>query len=394
MSDGQEGQPPIETPPKKPKRPFKIHGADGRLIEIPPGEFYINTKDRCRRMMLNSLPSDARRVYACLELGTVGFQREMAVKQTVDKKVVPMRPRDVIRATQLSPRRFRLAMDCLDAAGLAKRVADDDKGLRGGHVRLYSWAVPRSPVRVLNEERASSFPDWFPVADKTLKTLVSHLKLKLLSELDEEARNPILAKLDEAARSYEKARNEVVRALETVSAPRKKRPYKKTTDTTERTGDASSSSDPETAETTTTTNPPVPAQTPAPIAIDPELSAKAQIAEALAEHTDAGSNWAVGQLITQVRAIDENATAAEIVHFCHADWHKCRSKGNPLAYIVKCVVEDFEPGSPVLAQYRARQRAAAEEEERRAREWIEQCRRLGLDPETGDPLEDKAKGAS
>jgi hypothetical protein len=59
-------------------RPFKITGADGERIDIPAGEYYFNTKARARRMMLNFLSPEARRVYACMELATMGFQQELS----------------------------------------------------------------------------------------------------------------------------------------------------------------------------------------------------------------------------------------------------------------------------------------------------------------------------
>ena len=64
---------------KEKGKPFDIQGADGSTIQVQAGEYYFNTKARCKRMMLNSLSADARRVYACLELATMGFQQELAV---------------------------------------------------------------------------------------------------------------------------------------------------------------------------------------------------------------------------------------------------------------------------------------------------------------------------
>lgn len=370
-------------------RPFKVHGADGNLIEIPPGEFYINTKDRARRMMLNSLSSDARRVYACLELATIGFQRELAVKQNSEKKIVPLRPRDVVRATQLSDRAVRFAISELEREGLAKREGDEKKGLQNGHVRLYSWAVPRPTHHIKNPEARFRVPAWFPSADTTLLTLVKHLKFRLLPEMDEEARLRVVVRLDAVARTYEKALNAVVRELEQVSAPRKKRAYKKTTETTNTTGDpaaAASQSVPPEREPDRQTD--SPASSPA----ERYAAIEAAIPPALCESLNETPT------LTLLKRIDHNLAGAPLERFvAHVkkrysaitglgllkdladDVGKAWRKG---AAARRDLSEAGEPGETMDSRIRRRYREHPEE-----REWLQE-----QNPEVN--FEEKAEGAS
>src|ERR1035441_1943820 len=123
------------------KKSLRIKGADGKPVEIKPGEYYMSVKARARRMMLNSLSTDARRVYACLELATMGYRQELAVTMDEGKRR-PLTPNDISKKTGLSKQNVRRALAELERAGLAKRVADDGKDLRHGHIRIYCWADP------------------------------------------------------------------------------------------------------------------------------------------------------------------------------------------------------------------------------------------------------------
>jgi hypothetical protein len=78
-------------PPSSPeeKAGLSIKGAAGEVIVIPPKEFYMSAKAHPRRMMLDSLSTDARRVYACLELATMGYPQELAVTMK-DGKLRPL----------------------------------------------------------------------------------------------------------------------------------------------------------------------------------------------------------------------------------------------------------------------------------------------------------------
>ncbi|MDZ4801074.1 MAG: helix-turn-helix domain-containing protein [Bryobacteraceae bacterium] len=159
--------------------PFEIRGEGGDTIAVRAGEYYFNTKARARRMMLNSLSSDARRAYACLELATMGYQQELAVLMERGKQR-PLTPGGIVRQTGLSKQNLRRALEELEAAGLAERRADDGGPLRNGHMTIYSWATLRPRPKEEKGSRARlPFPDWFPASWEPLKPLITRLKLDL-----------------------------------------------------------------------------------------------------------------------------------------------------------------------------------------------------------------------
>lgn len=200
--------------------PFKIQGADGSTVAIDAGEYYVNTKARARRMMLNSLSSEARRVYACLELATMAFRQELAVTMERGKQR-PLVPSDVARQTELSKRDVRRGFEELEHAGLAKREADDGNALRRGHLRLYSWAEPRPAALVQNNEAARCrIPDWFPESWEPLKPLLKRLKLSISTDTEPEP--GLLEEGEEVARCLIEAEKAAARFLKRVSAQPKK----------------------------------------------------------------------------------------------------------------------------------------------------------------------------
>ena len=162
MSDGDENG------NAKKRKPFNIKGAYGETIAIGGGEYYFNTKARCRRMMQDSLSPEDRRVHACLELHTMGFRQELAVIKEGGKER-PLTPSDIARQTGISNQNARRSLVNVENAGLAKRVSDDGGPLRQGHVFIYSWAVPREPKTKTSSQRATTFPDWFPESWEPLK---------------------------------------------------------------------------------------------------------------------------------------------------------------------------------------------------------------------------------
>ena len=195
-------------------KPFELKSADGKAIAIPPGDYYFNTKARGRRMMRNSLSGDARRVYACLELATMGFQQELAVTMERGKQR-PLTPGDVADQTGLSKQNVRRALRDLEDAGLAKRRADDGGGLRHGHVQIYSWAVARDPKKP-ESSRARLLPDWFPESWEPFKPVISRYKLSLIE--DEVVARRYFEEGERIARDYKRAQEVVLAFLESVSA--------------------------------------------------------------------------------------------------------------------------------------------------------------------------------
>jgi DNA-binding Lrp family transcriptional regulator len=200
--------------PKK-KLGLSIIGADGKVIVVPPGEFYMSVKDRARRMMRNSLCTDARRVYACLELATMGFRQELAVTMA-EGKLRPLTPGDIAKQTGLSNQNVRRALAELERAGLAKRVADDGKDLRHGHIRIYCWAYPRPTEEGKGGSPARLLPGWFPESWEPFRPLISRFKLSLTA--DEAVARDYFEEGAVIARELQKATEAAARFLERVRA--------------------------------------------------------------------------------------------------------------------------------------------------------------------------------
>lgn len=162
----------------KQKRPLLIKGADGKTLEVKPGDYYMSVKARPRRLMFDSLSTDARRVYACLELATMGYRQELAVI-TENGTQRPLTPNDISKLTGLSRQNVRRALVELERAGFANRVADDGKDLRHGHVWIYSWAYPRKVEKREEITPARGLPAWFPESWEPFKPLINRFKLSL-----------------------------------------------------------------------------------------------------------------------------------------------------------------------------------------------------------------------
>jgi hypothetical protein len=201
------------------KRPLTIKGANHEPIEIPAGRWYQNTKDRAERMCVNSLSSKARQVHAALELATMGFRQELAVTMDGGKKRA-LRPRDIAERTGLDPTDVAHGFTELVRAGLAERRADDGGALRQGHVRLYSFAVPRkvkepadpgARARVEMPAWVDSRPD-----DDPLKRFVSRWKISFSPDVVVARSNIEAAEV--AARAMIEAENLVRAALEGCGA--------------------------------------------------------------------------------------------------------------------------------------------------------------------------------
>ena len=197
-------------------RPFVIKGADGNPLEVPARQYYFNTKARARRMMQNSLSSDARRVYACLELATMGWKQELAVIMD-NGKTRPLSPADIRKQTGLVKQNVSRGLAELDDAGVAERRSDDDKPLRNGHILIYSWASPR-PERIESEGNRARlpFPAWFPDSWEPIRHFINRQKLSLID--DEVAARAYFEPVADAARAYQEAEEGLARALEPVCA--------------------------------------------------------------------------------------------------------------------------------------------------------------------------------
>jgi len=203
-------------------KPFEITAADGSTIAVPPGDYYFNTKARARRMMMNSLSSEARQVYACLELATMGFQRELAVKMVSNQRV-PLTPSDIGTQTGLTNQNVRLALIELEQQGLAERKPiDENRPLQKGNVQIYSWATPRE-LKCKEHDSALTLssilqiPDWFPDSWSPLAAFIKRQKLSVV--IDQTTCEELLVEGEAIARHYQAAEIVVSQFLERVCAP-------------------------------------------------------------------------------------------------------------------------------------------------------------------------------
>jgi len=199
------------------QRPFLIKGADRKTVSIPPGEYYFNTKARIRRQMQNSLSPEGRRVYACLELATMGFQQEKAVTMK-GGKIRALTRADISEETGLSPQHVRRAIVELEEAGLAERRGMEDGPLHKGKVELFSWAVPRAPKTQNGSQRAAPIPEWFPEDWQPLKTLISRLKLTI--SIDEGAARDYLEEGRAIADDFRESEAAARQFLEKICGPK------------------------------------------------------------------------------------------------------------------------------------------------------------------------------
>jgi hypothetical protein len=197
---------------------FKIQNAEGGTIEIPAGEYYFNTKARARRMMKNSLSPEARRVYACLELATMGFQQELAVIAISKDQTRPITRSDIAKQTGFSEPHVRRSLVELEEQGLAERRGTDDGPLHKGKVEIYSWAVPREPKPKKGSQRAAPIPEWFPQSWKSLKPLITRWKLAVSIEKGAALGSLLQAEGSEVAEAFQKAEDQAKEFLGKICA--------------------------------------------------------------------------------------------------------------------------------------------------------------------------------
>lgn len=194
---------------------FSINGADGVIVQVPAGEYYFNTKARARRMMLNSLSLEARQIYACLELATMGFQQELAVTMANGKKIL-LTNAHIQDQTALSKQNVRRGLAELEAAGLVERRGIAGGPLHKGKIEIYCWAEPREP-KEKRESRPTTIPVWFPTSWEPFKPLIRRFKLQLLSDLGVQ-RDYVLAEGEELALRLQNTEKVVVSFLNGVCA--------------------------------------------------------------------------------------------------------------------------------------------------------------------------------
>jgi hypothetical protein len=168
-----------------------------------------------------SLSSEASRVHACLELHTMGFRQERAVRLHKGQ-LIPITPALIAQETGLSKQHVRRALEELEYHGLAERRPITGTALTKGNVEIYSWAVPRGSARDQNGSHARlPFPGWFSESLKPLVPIINHLRYKLPQELPgdlPDGADAYISALEEAARSYQEAEKVARGLLERVCA--------------------------------------------------------------------------------------------------------------------------------------------------------------------------------
>lgn len=340
-------------------RTWELTGADGQTITIPEGEWYINTKARPRRMMQNSLSSDARRVYACLELATMGFQQELAV--TMTKGVIrPLAPSDICDQTGISKQNVRRGLAELEREGLAQRRSSDGGPLQNGKIEILCWAVPRKAETKKGSHARLPFPSWVPDSWKPLIPLLSHSKIRLPTEIPGETgadRDYLLARGAELAADYQNL-EKVVREL--IKGSRAdERIYKEETNGNQlgKEGTAaaaekatSSSGEPVNGSAAAAAPPPVipdPPTTPetTAVAVIPKDSQEAEEVRAVLAQYGTTDPPTARRMIDECRKIAPNCTALEICHFIRRKGDELvrrPSVKNPIGLLLKVVPHDFE----------------------------------------------------
>lgn len=201
------------------KPPLKITGADGQPIEIEPGAYYVNPKARCQRIMREQLSPEAGRVHACLELATMGWHQELAVKLERGKKI-PLTP-DVCQQTGLSRQHTRRAIAELENKGLAERRSKDGGSLRRGQILLYSWALPRDNPKKVCSQRAATNSDGLPSQFHPLVILSKRLRIKI-DFSDENVRETITRDGEQIARNLHESEFVAARFLKSICAQSEK----------------------------------------------------------------------------------------------------------------------------------------------------------------------------
>jgi DNA-binding transcriptional ArsR family regulator len=189
-----------EVPEPKGNNNLTVTGADGKPIQVQAGDYYTNTKARCQRIMRQILTHEAVRVYMCLELATMGFHQELAVKLERGRQV-PLTPADISRQTGLKPQNVSRALNELEAAGLVERR--DKKGSsRSSRFVIYSWAIPHKPTTAeYNHARYIEDPE-LPPSWKPLLTLSKRLKIKKLDSVTVLEQDSTIEEGERLAREY------------------------------------------------------------------------------------------------------------------------------------------------------------------------------------------------
>ena len=225
-----------------PRKPFKMRGAGGSTIEVPAGEYYFNTKACCRRMMLDSLSSVSRQVYACLEMHSKGYRKELAVTMENGKQR-RLTVSHIAAETKLDTGTIRRALRELEAAGLVERRAiNPERPMVKGNVGIYCFASPHKvEAPKIEGTRALNCPTWFPEDWEALRSFFKRSRVAVDPGI--EGTRALLLEGEKVARALQTAEKgareyaDRVRAQSKTTAPTINERNERTT--TERTEEAS-----------------------------------------------------------------------------------------------------------------------------------------------------------
>ena len=255
---------------------YRVDGANGKPLVIPKGRWYMSAKARPERLQRNDLSREARQVYACLELGTMGFSQEVALMRKGDRDV-PMTFAFIAERTGLRRQHIHdRYWPELEREGLvAKRAINPELPLQQGNIELISWAEPKAPKQDSVPARGYRIPEWAPPSWSDAESTVGRFlkRFKVESTADFVPARGYIEEVEAAAREYEKAETSLRALLDLSRAPNA---YKEErNERNERNIQSPSSSSSLAQEPTTTTEepepePPKPTEPPPPPASEPE----------------------------------------------------------------------------------------------------------------------------
>lgn len=192
-------------------------------LKVNKGRWYSSSKARPERLMQISLTSDAQKVHACLELGSMAYQREDAVYTVKDGspggKQVWLTPGKIGKLTGISKEHVLRAIKELEYYGLAERfLIDPARGEVKGNVGVKSWALPRpQQEEEKREPRAAPFLE-LGAEYKALARFISRFKLDLDPDKWGDSRGSYLEAAKAAVAQVEEAEKAAVALLKGFGA--------------------------------------------------------------------------------------------------------------------------------------------------------------------------------
>ncbi|HUD75718.1 MAG TPA: hypothetical protein VMQ76_11655 [Terracidiphilus sp.] len=129
---------------------------------VKAGEFYRETKARTRAVMLDTSWPEEPRVWACLSLHTMGFNRELAVKMEREPGgvvlTVPLRQIDIAQETGIDVKSVHRCVVSLERKGRLLRQTEP-VGPGSTERQILCYAIPKKPqIEAANPSTAPARP--------------------------------------------------------------------------------------------------------------------------------------------------------------------------------------------------------------------------------------------